>query len=102
MLPAPVWRPGLWSQRGSCWEARTQLIIAAPSLVLTSQAEPLPPEETRPRWGGARTRPASREARVCTEPAVRGAWSLYQNHRAPGPWPQTRLQAGFTLAAGQG
>ena len=63
--------------------------------------EPLPPEETRPRWGG-RMRPASREARVCTEPAVRGAWSLYQNHRARGPWPQTRLQAGFTLAAGQG
>ena len=52
--------------------------------------------------GGPHTRPASGEAGVCTKPAVRGAWSLYQNHWAPGPWPQTQLQAGFTPAAGQG
>lgn len=28
------------------------------------------------------------KAQVCTEPAVRAAWSPYQNHRAPGPRPQ--------------
>lgn len=71
VFPAPVGRPGLWSQRGSCWEARPRLIIAAPSLVLTSQAEGkkarastrtevagpdwwgrLPPEERKPWCGG--------------------------------------------------
>lgn len=73
VFPAPVGRPGLWTQRGSCWEARLQLIISAPSLVLTSQAEgkkarastrtevagpdrwgPLPLEERKPSAGGTR------------------------------------------------
>lgn len=58
VFPAPVWRPGLWSQRGSCWEGRTWLSIAVPSLVLTSQAEGVKArasprtEVARPdRWG---------------------------------------------------
>lgn len=62
---------------------------------------PLPPEETRPRAGGD-TRHASCKAQVCTEPAVRAAWSPLSEPPGPRPSASDPLLAGSTLAGRAG